>query len=350
MLAFFIAPYREHPNRPGRRVSSMDDASPDIGYEWSSLDIGDGNALVCVDATPGKLNNLATTYTRTTKPETLLSAEKVQGLRAEVSIDVRPRIAALMAQADAEGYVRLPDSWSLETSKLLVALGKLGYGLDRVSTGTFPTTPVIDAFTRADSTTSPGPSWGALGAWVSLGVLTNRAYETGSGGRDVGNHWNPGTFAADQETYGTITATPTAGSYFGMLGRIVNPTSTTTRNSQWAEAEITETDFNIYSETNNALTLTSPTNNVTCGAGDSLGLECIGTVITGYYKASGGSWVASLVRTAVHNQVGYLGMNIFKGAGADQFYDDFGGGTVVPSTTFDYSNFPKYLLAGRVTV
>jgi hypothetical protein len=39
--------------------------------------------------------------------------------------------------------------------------------------------------------------------------------------------------------------------------------------------------------------------------------------------------VASLVRTAVHNQVGYLGMNIFKGAGADQFYDDFGGGTVV---------------------
>lgn len=65
----------------------MDDASPDIGYEWASLDIGSDNALVCVNASPAKLANLATTFTRTSAPETLVSAEKVQSLRGRLMPD-----------------------------------------------------------------------------------------------------------------------------------------------------------------------------------------------------------------------------------------------------------------------
>lgn len=348
-VGYFIAPYKEH-TRPGARVCSMDDASADIfaaGGDWTETPVGGkdlGDALACVSAPAAILANLAVTFKPVVNPQLVIAAKTADpltgafapsrtapSLAAEVAIKdtVQARIEGIIAKADKEGYVRLPDRWGLSVARLLHELGKAGYGLDRVSTGTFPTTSLIDAFTRANAAVL-GSGWTTLGGWSAMGILSNQAYNNGTNNTDVGAYRDAGTFGPDCEAYATVPVVGTVQTYYTMVARAVNPASTTTRNSHWFEIERNEGNHNLYVETANVGTVIGATTAQAYADGDSWGIECIGSTLVGYRKAAAGSWVAGPSRTATYTAAGYIGMAIWTGAATgNKAMDDFSGGTIV---------------------
>lgn len=193
----------------------------------------------------------------------------------------------------------------------------------------FPTTGVLDSFTRADEGPPPSANWTnnpTNTANGGLKVVSNTcAGETAGDNQFNEGYWNS-AFSADQEAYFTITTIPAVNRSAALLLRIASPATASADcyYAQLVKAAGTDT-VQIWRIDNAAFTQLGATISQEIGA-EGFGFEAIGSTLTVYYNP--GSWTSFASRTDATYSGGYIGVMI-EDIGAR--VDNFGGGTVVVS-------------------
>lgn len=191
-------------------------------------------------------------------------------------------------------------------------------------------TPILDSFTRADSTTTLGANWSLLTDFAvggtNLGISGNAAYK-GSGVAYVVMYWNVATFGPDCEVYLTI-STLSASDNLTLYARAKEPGNATydgyALNIDLSTTPDTWVISKIVNGTSTPIS-SSITQNVV--SGEKILLECRGSTMKAYHF-TGGSWVEKLsIVDTTHVGAGNIG---FYGGGNSSTwrYDDFGGGTL----------------------
>lgn len=190
----------------------------------------------------------------------------------------------------------------------------------------FPTTGVLDTFTRADDPSSAGTNWTVINQ--SLGIISNTLYNPVGSGFSIG-YWNPATYGPDSECYFTIPTLPGSGQEVSAWLRMTNTSLAvfTCYGFTWTggtqNLRIRKFVSGSATDLNNAT--------VAVAAGEKLGVECIGTTLTAYLF-SGGSWSSVLTTTDTSiSAAGALGVTIQNGIAR---LDDFAGGQVVAAVPF----------------
>jgi hypothetical protein len=206
----------------------------------------------------------------------------------------------------------------------------------------FPTTSNLDTFTGVDGTTPPNANWtnntDNIGGTVGFQIQSNQAAGLGA----ANNHtawWNASSFGADCEVFATM---PTlAAGYMGVTARINTPG--TAGIDCYGFYAIGGTSAEFYRLDNGVYTLLGAAISQTWTAGDRIGLEIVGSTLTGY-RFNSGSW--SVVGTRSDSTItagGFIGL---YADGATARFDDFGGGTVVTGSASN-NTFRALLGVGR---
>jgi hypothetical protein len=319
------------------------------GYA-SEAEIDGDQAIVRVRASAAVLRSLETSFP-TVGPENVWTPtrKKPRNVKGEVALDGKPQVTrtlndlaadvltdakwsglkaqteSLMKRADREGYIRLDAMPHAEAARILTIVGGHGYGLDRISTGTFPTTGLLDQFNRA----AIGANWTQdvdhgleiVSSTLLKGVVVNSLNDA---------YWNPTTFGPDSEARITVVTKglAAANEYSSLIARLdvggngyivsVIPDSGTDLigKGRLDEAVITNLGAFIDQEITN---------------GDSFGIEMIGSTLTPYYKVGAGAWTAKASSSdSTYAGAGYLEIWSYSTTAR---LDDFGGGTVVVAPT-----------------
>ena len=198
----------------------------------------------------------------------------------------------------------------------------------------FPTTGIIDAFDRADGQPSfTGGGWtnqieGANSG--TLSILTNQLAVLTNGTGESSSAWyNTSTYGADCEVYCTVSTLPGAGNPTELYARLASPGSAAVDGYSvmfWHSDSV----LRVYRYDNGATTQLGADISRTSVAGDSFGMQIIGSTIEVWYKASGGVWSSYGTRTdSTYSAEGNLGVGMWF---STVRVDDFGGGTYVPPT------------------
>lgn len=193
----------------------------------------------------------------------------------------------------------------------------------------FPYTAVIDNFDRADvgppissAATPSGLFWqtgrSIAGSGNEFAISSNQAAAVADA--TVTNQVI-GPFAADQEAYVTVATLPGGSNSAGLWLRCNFAAAFTGYRFHW-----NGTVFFIFKFTNSSPTLlTSLAGSLS--AGDSIGASAVGSRLSLYKKAVGGSWPSTPILTVVDTSFpdpGYIGMMAVQ---STVRLDDFGGGT-----------------------
>lgn len=202
--------------------------------------------------------------------------------------------------------------------------------------GKFPTTPVLDDFTRAD---------GAIGAnWSSDPFNINAvdllvASNTMKAGLVTNNSemwWNAATYTEDQEAYITLTTLPPTTTFIYFFLRVQQPdTAASTVDCYEVELQVDvgAHQINIYRVLNGtATTLANVPLTDNFVAGDVFGAAVIGNTVIAYRN---GIQIAQFLDTTPRTGAGFLGFGRFNSV-AEQTsrYDNFGGGSSTLSAAY----------------
>lgn len=189
----------------------------------------------------------------------------------------------------------------------------------------FPTTGILDNFNRADG--SVGANWSAdafnFGS-VKFNISGNKAVDGGSGYSFC--WWNVAQYGPDCEVYCTMPLKETVQIYL----RIQQPSnSANTADGYYLENVIQSgagnDQWKLYRVDNCVFTQLGATMTQEWTAGDSVGLQAIGSTISVWLKLSG-TWTLIGSRTdATYPGAGYIGAALDNAAAQ---LDDFGGGTI----------------------
>lgn len=195
-------------------------------------------------------------------------------------------------------------------------------------TTTFPLTPILDSFTRADSTGISNSSW--INLVGSFNISSNAAVPVLAAGNNNKYYWGTSTFTADEEVYTTMS---NKGSNSDSLYIFVRYNSVTD-NGYVLEVLPASSHINLLKLTAGAETQLGATVTQSMSSGDSFGLSVAGSTLTIYYKASGGSWASKGTRTdTTYTAGGNLAIASFSGGGTpDIKFTNFGGGSLNPIT------------------
>lgn len=201
----------------------------------------------------------------------------------------------------------------------------------------FPTTSVLDNFTRADASLYTG-NWtdiaisGENGA--TLRVISNQLGMSSAAASDA--FWNASTFGPDVEAFVTVATLSSSNNGCELYARLTGTGATATGYLIYYERQAGTDIFQVY-RLDAGATFVQLGADFTqeVSAGDSIGLSVVGTTITVWYKAAAGAWTSLGTRT----DATYAGTNSRIGVEIDNNtvirLDDFGGGTVVGGgTTF----------------
>jgi hypothetical protein len=200
----------------------------------------------------------------------------------------------------------------------------------------FPTTPVLDPFTRANENPLANGSWASLTPFDGGGMklVSNTARSSIADGSWAGSYWSAGNFGPDTEVFVTVVTKPaTNGHVFdlyvrGNSGDLTNFPSYSLEYSRQAGTDAFKfIRYDVGSSTQLGSTMNQEVSN-----GDAIGLSVVGTTLTAWYKASGGSW-ASLGTTTDGTYAG-SGKIAFDSNDASGAMDDFGGGTLASGAIF----------------
>lgn len=190
----------------------------------------------------------------------------------------------------------------------------------------FPTTSVLTSFTQGD-----GNAAGFTPLWDSdnpIYVTSNQA-RCNAAGSSADGGWSAGTVGPDCEAYLTI-STLSSGKNIYVYVRCSVLNTLNGPNAYRVHYNGTDTvTIERYDRAAGQATTLGASISATFGAGDKLGIEVVGNVITAY-KYSSGAWAALGNRTdSTYPDAGYIGLEV-----QDSAYrvDDFGGGTVVSVT------------------
>jgi hypothetical protein len=196
----------------------------------------------------------------------------------------------------------------------------------------FPTTSILDDFNRANGLI--GSNWSNdtfnYGATATaMTVNSNQATPENASYGEV--YWNPSTFGPDSEAYGTVAVLPHEGGDMGLSICVQSPDTTGADGYRLIYKRLAGTDtveIRRVDNGNNPGTLIGSIASQEIAAGDSLGLEKIGSAVKGYYKAAAGSWTQIISGTDSTYGTGFIGLYSFS-TGQNGRWDNFGGGTVV---------------------
>lgn len=199
--------------------------------------------------------------------------------------------------------------------------------------GTFPSTPILDNFNRADEGPPPSASWTAINS-PGFQVSANQLAPVDNG--DNYALWTA-TFNANQEVYWTVSTVQLSGSYSTIFARLYNNAGVFSgylmeHFSQTAGS--TETLY-LGRIDSNAFTQLGPSVSLIVGAGDTWGMRCVGSSIEAWYKTVAGRW-SQLVRVmdttyngdSPYNQIGAYHYGAIAGT-VPARWDNFGGGSIV---------------------
>lgn len=192
--------------------------------------------------------------------------------------------------------------------------------------GTFPTNGLLDNFNRANEGPPPSASWGGKIHSVTDGlkVVSNECNRDGSSGF-WSSYWGA-SFNANCEAYATISSTDLTGaSNYSVYARVVNQ-GTSAPDGYAVEYDANAQLLKLYRVDDGvSTTLDSISINLNSGTGDKIGILCVGTTISSWYKQAAGAWtMADSVTDSAYNSSGKIGLWI-AGNGV---FDDFGGGNV----------------------
>lgn len=193
----------------------------------------------------------------------------------------------------------------------------------------FPTTSVLDSFDRTDENPlSFGGQWTTSvrsGATSPLLVTGNLCAGSSSGANS--SFWNIATFT-DSEVFATMT-TKSGVNLFAIFLGLLGPGNNLTVDGYGLQLVIVGgTDsLRISILTDGVLATLGADIPQEVSDDDSIGLDRISTILTAYYKASGGSWTALSSRNdSTYTTAGNLGMQINNSL---HRVNHFGGGNVV---------------------
>jgi len=195
----------------------------------------------------------------------------------------------------------------------------------------FPTTPILDNFNRANEGPPPSASWtldAPRSGSASAEVVSNQCGDSGGG---EGGCWGT-QFGPDVEMYMTVATLPNATQ--AQLYVRLNPkgAAVTTGYQVTFLRNDPNSSFAFYRWDSGAQTqigsFTDPSG--TWADGYKIGVSMIGSVLSAYIdKGSGWTFMAS-ASDGTYTAAGYIG---FRNNSTTQVYDDFGGGTVAVADT-----------------
>jgi len=191
----------------------------------------------------------------------------------------------------------------------------------------FGATSVLDDFNRANG--AVGASWSKIWSGdTALTIISNAVANDGSASWSNGG-WNVATFGADCEVYLTLTTTNPSG--FNLYARM-SALNTAGGPNGYRLSYNGDGTWNIQREDAGSQTTIGTANIArTIANGDAVGLEIVGSTLTFYYKASGGSWASVTTRTdSTYSAAGYIGLEF---QGSTWRGDNFGGGTLAAATS-----------------
>lgn len=205
------------------------------------------------------------------------------------------------------------------------------------STSAFPTTGVLDAFNRADSTTTIGGNWSIFGrsGTYDMGISSNQAYNPDAQWNRL--YYNAAQYGPDCEAYLTLATLHPQNATFSLFIRLKDATPDTATFDgyrlmvyRYDNAGTDTMQFRLARIDNSAVTqISSPFGLTNPAAGLKVGMSAVGTTIKAYYD-SGSGWTEVLSATdATYGAAGYLGF--YWDSESTSRMDDFGGGTFVPA-------------------
>jgi hypothetical protein len=195
----------------------------------------------------------------------------------------------------------------------------------------FPTTPVIETFTGANTTSPPNGNWSndylnrADGRGIQ--IQSNAATGVNAGGNE--GWYNLRTFEASQEAYFTISTVGASGDYCGVALRIAAPGTAGMDGYEVDMVKAAGTDnVEFYRIDNSTYTQIGASVPQEFSNGDALGGRIVGSQLDCYRKPSGSPWAAvARITDATYTAAGYVGIN---SQGTTQRLDDYGAGAYNP--------------------
>lgn len=194
----------------------------------------------------------------------------------------------------------------------------------------FPTTSVLDSFTRADESPIAG-NWSndtyARGSGNGVVLTSNQILAAvASSGTDQAAWWSAAPFGPDCEAFVEMAVKPSSSEYLGVELRIDSPG--TGGIDGYGIYFINDT-IEIYRITNALFLQNGAAISQAFSSGDSLGVNMVGDTIN-VYRKTGGSWGTSLgTRTdSTFTAAGFIGVYFLTPGAITVRADNFGGGTV----------------------
>jgi hypothetical protein len=195
----------------------------------------------------------------------------------------------------------------------------------------FPTTPILDTFTGADTTSPPNANWSndlfGVGGGAALKITSNQAAGVLASGNPA--WWNAQQFPASQEVYWTCGTKPGSALYVGLFLRLQSPGTAGTDGYSFYFADAAGTDtLEAYRVDNAVETLLGAAVSQEFTAGDMIGARMIGSVIEGFVVTAAGVATGYVQRSdATYAGAGNIGGFIQSTTGR---CDNFGGGAYNP--------------------
>jgi hypothetical protein len=191
----------------------------------------------------------------------------------------------------------------------------------------FPSTSVLDNFNRANG--APGANWTgpSFGDANSLTIVSNTIESAAAAFGAM--CWTASSFGAGLEVYADLASTISGGASVRLL--ILDNATSSTANGYYLIAD-SANGFNINKSVGGTGSQIQAGSQA-LAAGDSFGLQWIGTTVASWYKAAAGSWtqINSVVDSSVTNASGFL-CGIEQSTNSGGALDNFGGGTAVTAT------------------
>lgn len=207
---------------------------------------------------------------------------------------------------------------------------------------TFPTTPILDTFIRADenpiTTNWTTPMFSGEG---NMKIVSNQMAPT-TNATACAAYYDLATFGPNCEAYVTLATKAADLNHENIYARVTgaggSPSGYRIRHDS-----ISGTD-NIFIQRMDSGSATTLGATITqeLASGDAIGIEVIGNVISAYYKPSAGSWTLLGSRTdSTYSGAGHIGLE--EGSDLSIRFASFGGGTIV-NAVYSANDAPRGFL------
>jgi hypothetical protein len=172
----------------------------------------------------------------------------------------------------------------------------------------FPRTPLLDSFARPPGALGTGWQSPGLADPGTVTIVSSGVTKSGTGASSA--TWSTQTLGPDQEAYLTVSALPGGGNFFQVAGR-VSTLSASTVSCYFLRVTPSTSTWDLRKKINGAGSTSMKTFAAAFAAGDSAGLQIIGSTVSAYRRPGAGAWtpVGSTTDTAIPG-AGYLSFTL----------------------------------------